>query len=108
MKKVYINATFFTMDRENNIFEDGMMVVQDKCISYIGQYSEGKLTDVDQVMDLRGKWVLPGLVNAHSHILMTILRGIGDDMLLKPWLETKIWPLENQFNTEIASVSAQL
>lgn len=108
MKKVYINATFFTMDRENNIFENGMMVVQDKCISYIGQYSEDKLTNVDQVVDLHGKWVLPGLVNAHSHILMTLLRGIGDDMLLKPWLETKIWPLENQFNTEIASVSAQL
>jgi len=108
MKKVYINATFFTMDRENNIFENGMMVVQDKCISYIGQYSEDKLTDVDQVVDLHGKWVLPGLVNAHSHILMTLLRGIGDDMLLKPWLETKIWPLESQFNTEIASVSAQL
>ena len=108
MKKVYINATFFTMDRENNIFENGMMVVQDKSISYIGQYSEDKLTDVDQVVDLHGKWVLPGLVNAHSHILMTLLRGIGDDMLLKPWLETKIWPLESQFNTEIASVSAQL
>ena len=108
MKKVYINATFFTMDRENNIFENGMMVVQDKCISYIGQYSEDKLTDVDQVVDLHGKWVLPGLVNTHSHILMTLLRGVGDDMLLKPWLETKIWPLEKRFNTEIASVSAQL
>ncbi|MGG0471436.1 amidohydrolase family protein [Priestia aryabhattai] len=108
MKKVYINATFFTMDRENNIFENGMMVLQDKSISYIGQYSEDELTDVDQVVDLHGKWVLPGLINAHSHILMTLLRGIGDDMLLKPWLETKIWPLENQFNTEIASVSAQL
>ncbi|MFP3668060.1 amidohydrolase family protein [Priestia sp. SIMBA_032] len=108
MKKVYINATFFTMDRENNIFKNGMMVLQDKSISYIGQYSEDELTNVDQVVDLHGKWVLPGLINAHSHILMTLLRGIGDDMLLKPWLETKIWPLENQFNTEIASVSAQL
>lgn len=108
MKTIYVNATFFTMDKENRIFKDGMMVVQDELISYIGERSEALLTDVDQVVDLAGKWVMPGLVNTHSHILMTILRGIGDDMLLKPWLETKIWPIEKQFTTEIASVSAQL
>lgn len=108
MKTIYVNATFFTMDKENRIFKNGMMVVQDELISYIGERSEELLTDVDQVVDLAGKWVMPGLVNTHSHILMTLLRGIGDDMLLKPWLETKIWPIEKQFTTKIASVSAQL
>ena len=108
MKTVYINATFFAMDKENNIFENGMMIVQNQSILYIGEHSADKLIGADQVVDLYGKWVLPGLVNAHSHILMTLLRGIGDDMLLKPWLETKIWPLESQFNTEVASTSAQL
>lgn len=108
MKTTYVNATFFTMDKENRIFKNGMMVVQDELISYIGERSEELLTNVDQVVDLAGKWVMPGLVNTHSHILMTLLRGIGDDMLLKPWLETKIWPIEKQFTTKIASVSAQL
>lgn len=108
MKTVYINATFFTMDNENRIFENGMMVVQEQSISYIGERDEKLLANADQVVDLAGKWVMPGLVNTHSHILMTLLRGIGDDMLLKPWLETKIWPIEKQFTTEIASVSAQL
>jgi 5-methylthioadenosine/S-adenosylhomocysteine deaminase len=108
VKTIYINGTFFTMDKENRIFENGMMVVEDQLIIYIGVRSEELLADTDNIVDLAGKWVMPGLVNTHSHILMTLLRGIGDDMLLKPWLETKIWPIESQFTTEIASVSAQL
>ncbi|GGI15054.1 amidohydrolase family protein [Gottfriedia solisilvae] len=108
MKTIYINATFFTMDKENRIFSNGMMIVQNRSIIYIGERNEELLADADQVVDLIGKWVMPGLVNTHSHILMTLLRGIGDDMLLKPWLETKIWPIEKQFTSEIASVSAQL
>jgi 5-methylthioadenosine/S-adenosylhomocysteine deaminase len=108
LKIAYLNADFYTMDTDNHIFKNGMMIVDDQKISYIGPSSADLVSDADQVVDLRGKWVLPGLVNVHSHILMTILRGNGDDMLLKPWLETKIWPIEAKFTTEIASVSAQL
>lgn len=107
MKVAYINATFFSLDHDNQVYENGMMMTEDRQITYIGKQL-AELADVDQVVDLKGKWVLPGLVNAHSHILMTLLRGSGDDMLLKPWLETKIWPLEQQYTSEIASVSAQL
>ncbi|WP_121663727.1 amidohydrolase family protein [Metabacillus litoralis] len=107
MKTAYINATFFSLDHDNQVYENGMMITEDQRITYIGKGKQ-ELADVDQVIDLKGKWVLPGLVNAHSHILMTLLRGSGDDMLLKPWLETRIWPLEQRYTTEIASVSAQL
>ena len=41
--------------------------------------------------------VLPGLVNAHTHAAMTLLRGIADDLPLRPWLEQHIWPRENRF-----------
>ncbi|MFR0656921.1 hypothetical protein SB719_20460, partial [Pantoea sp. SIMBA_079] len=64
MKTIYMNGTFFTMDKENQIFEKGMMIVQDQTISYIGQHSEEQLADADQVVDLGGKWIMPGLVNA--------------------------------------------
>lgn len=108
MNTAYVNATFFTMDKDNQTFENGMMIVKDQLISYIGPHSAERLAEATQVVNLGGKWILPGLVNVHSHIVMTLLRGIGDDMLLKPWLETKIWPIEAQFTTEIASVSSQL
>ncbi|WP_445505658.1 amidohydrolase family protein [Niallia sp. 03091] len=96
------------MDKENQIFKNGMMLVENQSITYIGSPCKEKMEEADEVVDLGGKWLLPGLVNAHSHIVMTLLRGIGDDMLLKPWLETKIWPLESQFTTEIATVSTEL
>jgi 5-methylthioadenosine/S-adenosylhomocysteine deaminase len=41
--------------------------------------------------------LIPGLVNAHTHTAMTLLRGIGDDVPLKPWLEQYIWPREGRF-----------
>ena len=41
--------------------------------------------------------VLPGLVNAHTHAAMTLLRGIADDTPLQPWLEQHIWPREQRF-----------
>ncbi len=108
MQKAYINATFFTMNPNNQVIKNGMMIVDHDFIVQICEHSQELLLNVDEVIDLRGKWVLPGLVNTHSHVVMTLLRGIGDDMLLKPWLENKIWPLESQFTTEIASVSSQL
>src|SRR5262245_15786299 len=41
--------------------------------------------------------LIPGLVNAHTHSAMTLLRGIADDLALKPWLEQHIWPAEGRF-----------
>lgn len=49
---------------------------------------------VDTVIDGRGKAVIPGLINMHTHAAMTLFRGFGDDMPLIPWLEQKIWPNE--------------
>ncbi len=53
-----------------------------------------------RVVDGRGKLCLPGLVNAHCHAAMTLLRGYADDMLLMPWLTEKIWPLEARLTGE--------
>ncbi len=47
-----------------------------------------------QRIPLPGHLLTPGLVNLHTHSSMALLRGVGDDMALKPWLEERIWPLE--------------
>ena len=46
------------------------------------------------VADLGHHVVIPGLVNAHTHAAMTLLRGVGDDLPLMRWLTERIWPLE--------------
>ncbi|OPX78580.1 MAG: N-ethylammeline chlorohydrolase [Methanosaeta sp. PtaB.Bin039] len=48
----------------------------------------------DLIIDATGKLAIPGLVNGHTHLAMTLLRGYADDMELMPWLQEKIWPIE--------------
>jgi 5-methylthioadenosine/S-adenosylhomocysteine deaminase len=48
----------------------------------------------DEVLDGGGMAIMPGLVNAHTHASMTLLRGYGDDLPLMEWLQTRIWPAE--------------
>jgi 5-methylthioadenosine/S-adenosylhomocysteine deaminase len=108
LKTAYVNATIVTLNENNDVLKNGYMIVENDKMIEVQQGEFPLTTQVDEVIDLRGKWVLPGLVNVHTHVLMTILRGIGDDMLLKPWLETKIWPLESQYTADLAVASTEL
>ena len=54
----------------------------------------------DEVIDASGMLAIPGLINAHTHLAMTLFRGYADDMELMPWLEERIWPLEDKLNSE--------
>lgn len=60
----------------------------------IGRYQAHHETRLDDHI------LLPGLINAHTHSPMSLLRGIADDIPLKSWLEKHIWPLENRFVDE--------
>ncbi|NLA58697.1 MAG: amidohydrolase [Firmicutes bacterium] len=62
----------------------------------------------DRVIVGRGRLVLPGLVNAHTHLGMTLLRGYGDDLPLMVWLQEKMWPIEEQLTAEDVYWSALL
>ena len=65
--------------------------IKDGRIAYIGQEPvQGSL-----VIDGRDHLLAPGLVNAHTHIAMTLFRSYADDMVLMDWLQDKIWPMEN-------------
>jgi 5-methylthioadenosine/S-adenosylhomocysteine deaminase len=54
----------------------------------------GRRREADVTIDGRGKALLPGLVNTHTHAAMALLRGYADDMALQDWLTEKIWPAE--------------
>jgi 5-methylthioadenosine/S-adenosylhomocysteine deaminase len=60
----------------------------------------GNAREADITIDGRGKALLPGLVNTHTHAAMTLLRGYADDMTLQDWLTTKIWPAEARLTPE--------
>ena len=74
---------------------DGAVVIEDDRIVDVGKARElGSKYGRYEAVDARGCVIMPGLVNAHQHISMSLLRGYADDHPLKEWLEKYIWPLE--------------
>jgi len=92
------NATILTMDDEYHIFDPGAVVVHDDSFLDIGHESEilGKYV-AGEVIDCEKKILLPGLINAHSHVPMTLLRGLADDLRLDVWLMGFMMPVEREF-----------
>lgn len=67
-----------------------------------------KFNDADEVIDASGKLVIPGLVNTHTHLSMTLMRGLADDMPLDTWLNDHIWPAEAELNGDYCYAGALL
>ena len=59
-------------------------------------------------IDGRGKVAMPGLVNLHNHVSMSLMRSYADDMPLMPWLTEKIWPFEAKLDGEDIYLGARL
>lgn len=64
--------------------------------------------DAEKVIDGTDKITMPGLVNTHSHVAMTLLRGVGDDQSLQTWLNDYIWPKEANLNEELVYSGSKL
>lgn len=99
MKKLFKNATVLSMTGELNILSNASLIVEDGIIKYIGS-DPAYSNSFKEIIDLKNKLVMPGLVNTHSHGAMSLLRGFGDDLPLKIWLEEKMWPLEMKYGDE--------
>ena len=88
-----------TMCEENPVLEEACILVEGNRISYLGTHRpEGEF---DEVMDASGMVAMPGLINAHTHTAMTLLRSYADDMNLQDWLFQKIFPFEDTLTPEM-------
>lgn len=94
-------GTIVTMDDNRLIIEDGAIAVNGDTISAIGFRTdlESKYA-ATQTIDARGKLVLPGFINGHTHVPMTLFRGLHDDVTLDDWLRKYIFPAEAKNVTE--------
>ena len=69
---------------------------------YIKDFPESpKDEDYTEVIDGKGMLAMPGLVNTHTHVAMTLFRSYADDMELMDWLQNKIWPAEDHLDDDI-------
>jgi 5-methylthioadenosine/S-adenosylhomocysteine deaminase len=92
------NAIVLTMDEDFNQYEPGAVAVSDDKIVAAGLQAE--LTQeyqAKETLDCAGKVLMPGLVNAHTHVPMTLLRGLADDLRLDVWLLGFMMPVEREF-----------
>jgi 5-methylthioadenosine/S-adenosylhomocysteine deaminase len=93
-----INAIVLTMDEEMHQFEPGAAAISGESLLAVGSEAEiRKAFSATQVVDCGGKVLMPGLVNAHTHAPMTLLRGLADDLRLDVWLQGFMWPVEREF-----------
>ena len=82
------------------ILEDAYLQVTDDKITYIGD--KKPQTTTDTIYDGTNKLLLPGFVNTHSHVPMTLLRSVGADLPLDRWLNDAIFPMEDKLNKDWA------
>jgi 5-methylthioadenosine/S-adenosylhomocysteine deaminase len=99
------NATIVTMDPARHVIEDGVIAVNGDSIAFIGTSAELRGQSVKgaapkQTIDAKGKLIIPGLINGHTHIPMVLLRGLVDDVVLDDWLRKYIFPAEARNVTE--------
>ncbi|MBN1965807.1 MAG: amidohydrolase family protein, partial [Anaerolineae bacterium] len=105
-----VNGTVVTMNESYDVFAAGAVAIRDDQIVAIGPTEA--LTaryEADDLVTCSGQIIMPGLVNAHTHIPMTLLRGLADDLRLDVWLMGYMMPVEREFvNAEFCYQGALL
>jgi len=83
------------MDKAMRVLDGYSIAIKDGMISAIYPSRETRYHALDFI-DAHSCLIIPGLINAHTHLPMTYFRGVADDLPLMTWLEKYIWPLENR------------
>lgn len=98
MKILFKNADILVRDEKFNVLSNAFLAVDGDKISYIG--TEEPKDEFDEIKDMSGKLLMPGLINCHNHCPMVLLRGIGSDLPLQQWLFDTIFPIEDRLTDD--------
>ncbi|AGH81167.1 chlorohydrolase/deaminase family protein [Psychromonas sp. CNPT3] len=88
------DATVLTMNDNKTIYEHGTVVIKDNKIIAVGDASISKQYKADKILNVAGDIVMPGLINTHTHVSMTVFRSLADDVPNR--LHRYIFPLEKK------------
>jgi 5-methylthioadenosine/S-adenosylhomocysteine deaminase len=94
-----------TQNEKREVLPNASILVRNGMIAEVRRAGGGS---ADVEIDAKGKIAMPGLINAHTHLSMTLFRGFADDMVLQDWLQKKIWPLEAKHTNETCYFGALL
>ena len=94
------NITLVTQNPQRQIIKRGGLVIEKDTIKAIGQSREIEKQyrrQAKKIIDGQDKVILPGLINTHTHLAMTLLRGYADDLPLEEWWSNYVYPVESKF-----------
>ena len=89
-----VGGTVVTMDANHRVIENGAVAIKNGKIERVGTASELRGVRARQTITATGKVIIPGLINTHTHVPMSLFRGIADDLDLQEWLTKYIFPAE--------------
>ncbi len=105
-RQIYFkNGYILTMNASNQVYAHGNLLVEDDKVKAVGNVDEQQVRSDAEVIDLQGKYLLPGFVNSHVHTSQQISRGVGDDVDFITWLHKRMWPFESNMTEEDSYVS---
>jgi 5-methylthioadenosine/S-adenosylhomocysteine deaminase len=97
---IVVHGTVVTMDTNRRVLQDGAVAVHGDTIAAIDSAANIQANfESGKVIDARGALILPGLINAHTHMSMSLFRGLADDLSLDDWLNKYIFPAEHRYVT---------
>lgn len=96
VKQTYFkNGYILTMNDTNQVYANGELLVENDKIVAVGKVAPELVKPDAEVIDLNGRYILPGFVNTHVHTSQQISRGVGDDVDFITWLHKRMWPFES-------------
>ena len=98
MKVLLKNCKLISMQEGREKIEDNVDILTED--SYIKNIQKNITDDEAQKVNLNGKVVMPGFINTHAHVPMSLFKESVDGYLLQDWLEKKIWPIEDKLTSD--------
>ena len=105
------NGAVVTVDDAGHVYNPGYLFLEDDRIKAVGQRRSRRTIcaeQADTIIDASHMAVMPGMVNAHTHLFQTFLRGLADDKPLLEWLKVAIWPVAQALTEHDAYIAAML
>ncbi len=99
------NAIILNPNTDFNNQPQDILIKNDKITEISNEIS---FENADKIINAEGKILLPGLINTHTHLSMTLFRGLADDLSLDEWLNDNIWPVEANLNGDYCYIGALL
>ena len=108
MSRIFLrHGIVLTIDDCDAYYPDGCIVIEHEKLIFVGEDAQHPgIHPEDSVLDMRGKLIMPGLINTHVHSHSPLFRNFGEDVPLQVWLNDIMWPAESHMTEEHAYYAA--